>query len=52
MDIKIMQKPDWVSWDDIHELLLEAHKKNIKNGIVLKNAQIQLLYQVIMNIYA
>ncbi len=40
MDIKIMQKPDWVSWDDIHELLLEAHKKNIKNGIVLKNAQI------------
>ena len=38
-DIKIVQKPDWISWDDIHQLLLEAHKRNIKKGIVLRYAQ-------------
>ena len=34
-EIKVMPKPDWVSWDDIHELLLKAHKKNIEQGIIL-----------------
>lgn len=34
-DIVVMPKPDWVSWDDIHELLLAAHKKNIEKGIVM-----------------
>ena len=38
-DIKIVQKPDWISWDDIHNLLLEAHKRNIEKGIVLQYAQ-------------
>lgn len=38
-DIKIVQKPDWVSWDDIHELLLKAHKRNIEKGMVLRYAQ-------------
>ena len=38
-EIKIIQKPDWVSWDDIHELLLAAHKRNIEKGIVMKYAQ-------------
>lgn len=38
-EIKIIQKPDSVSWDDIHNLLLEAHKKNIEKGIVLQYAQ-------------
>ena len=39
-EIKIMEKPEWVSWDDIHELLLAAHKKNIEKGIVMKYAQL------------
>lgn len=34
-EIKVMVKPDWVSWDDIHELLLAAHKKNIEKGVVM-----------------
>lgn len=38
-DIKIIQKPDSVSWDDIHNLLMEAHQKNFKNGIVLRYAK-------------
>lgn len=33
-EIKIIEKPDWVSWDDIHELLLQAHNINKKKGIV------------------
>lgn len=38
-DIRIIPKPDNISYDDIHELLLEAHKKNYKNGIVLQYTQ-------------
>ena len=34
-EIKVMPKPDWVSYDDIHELLEKAHQKNYKKGIVL-----------------
>lgn len=34
-EIKVMPKPEWVSWDDIHELLLAAHKKNIEKGITM-----------------
>lgn len=34
-EIKVMAKPDWVSWDDIHELLQMAHKKNIEKGITM-----------------
>jgi len=37
-EIKVMEKPDWVSWDDIHKLLLAAHKKNFEKGIVMKYA--------------
>ena len=37
--IQIIEKPEWISWDDIHELLLQAHKRNIEKGIVLKYAQ-------------
>lgn len=39
MNIKIIEKPDWILWDDIHELLLQAHKKNIEKGIVSLYAQ-------------
>lgn len=34
-EIKVMPKPEWVSWDDIHNLLIEAHKKNIEKGITM-----------------
>ena len=34
-DIRIIQKPDNVSYDDIHELLTLAHKKNYEKGMVL-----------------
>lgn len=32
-EIKVMPKPEWVSWDAIRDLLLAAHKKNIEKGI-------------------
>lgn len=35
-DIKIIPKPEEISFDNIHELLVEAHQKNYKNGIVLR----------------
>lgn len=38
-EIKIIPKPDKVSWDDIHQLLLAAHKRNIEKGVVLNYAQ-------------
>ena len=38
-EIRVMEKPDWVSWDDIHELLLAAHKKNIAKGMVMRFPQ-------------
>lgn len=38
-EIKVMEKPDWVSWDDIHQLLMRAHRKNIEKGIVMKYPQ-------------
>jgi hypothetical protein len=38
-DIKVMPKPDWVSFDDIHELLAAAHKRNYEKGIVLAYSQ-------------
>lgn len=34
-DIKIIEKPDWVSWDDIHEVLWKAHAENRKKGIFM-----------------
>ena len=38
--IVVMPKPDWISWDDIHQLLLSAHKKNIDKGIVMGTSQL------------
>lgn len=35
-EIRVMQKPDGISWDDIHELLLAAHKKNVEKGMVMR----------------
>lgn len=38
-EIKILPKPENISFDDIHELLVEAHKKNYEKGIVLRFSQ-------------
>ena len=34
-NIVITEKPDWVSWDDIHEVLMAAHAENREKGIVM-----------------
>jgi hypothetical protein len=38
-DIRIIEKPNNISFDDIHNLLMEANKRNFKNGIVLRYAK-------------
>ena len=32
--ITIMEKPDWISYDDIAEVLHEAHRENVKKGLI------------------
>ena len=34
-DINTIEKPDWVSWDEIHEVLWKAHEKNRENGVIM-----------------
>ncbi len=34
-NINIIEKPDWVSWDEIHEVLWKAHEKNRENGVIM-----------------
>ena len=34
--IQIMEKPDWVSWETIHDVLWEAHAENRKNGVFMR----------------
>lgn len=38
-EIRILQKPDTVSWDDIHEVLYKAHEKNRVAGFDMKTAR-------------
>ena len=33
---QITEKPEWVSWDDIHEVLWQAHSKNREEGVVMR----------------
>ena len=35
-EITIMEKPDWVSWDEIHEVLVKSHAPNRDNGINMR----------------
>lgn len=35
-EIQIVEKPDWVSWEDIHNLLVEAHNENVSNGMIMR----------------
>lgn len=34
--VQIIEKPDWVSWDEIHEVLVKAHAQNRANGINMR----------------
>ena len=33
--IKIIEKPDWVSWDEIHSVLWNAHAQNREKGVIM-----------------
>ena len=35
--IQIIEKPDWVSWDEIHQVIWKAHADNRNNGVVMRN---------------
>lgn len=35
-DFNIIEKPDWVSWDDVHDVLVKAHAQNRANGINMR----------------
>lgn len=37
--IQIIEKPDWVSWDDIKQCLYEAHASNRDKGIYMAHYQ-------------
>ena len=39
-DIKVIHKPDDISWDAIHEVLEQAHKVNKKRGFEMINANL------------
>lgn len=32
---QILEKPDWVSWDEIHDVLWKAHAQNREKGIIM-----------------
>ena len=36
--LQILEKPDWVSWDDIHDVLWAAHEKNREKGLSMRYA--------------
>lgn len=35
-NIQIIEKPDWVSWDDIHNVIWKAHEKNREKGVFMR----------------
>ena len=35
VNIQIVEKPDWVSWDVIHNVLWKAHEHNREKGIIM-----------------
>lgn len=40
-NIQIVEKPDWVSWEDIHDVVWSAHAQNRENGIVMRYPSLQ-----------
>lgn len=39
-DIKIVEKPNWVSWDEIHNVIDEAHAENRDKGIEMRHSSL------------
>ena len=35
--IHIVEKPDWLSWDTIHQVIWDSHAENRKKGITMRN---------------
>lgn len=35
-EIKIVEKPEWITWDDIHECLWASHSVNRDNGTIMR----------------
>lgn len=35
-EIRYIEKPEWVSWDEIHNVLVNAHAQNRANGIYMR----------------
>lgn len=35
--VTILEKPDYISWDDIHKVIWSAHADNRKRGVVMRN---------------
>lgn len=38
--IQIVEKPDWVTWDEIHEIIYKAHESNREKGVDIQNAHL------------
>lgn len=38
--VKIEEKPDWVSWDEIHNVLWKAHEDNRSKGVIMDNSSL------------
>lgn len=39
-EIVIIEQPDSVSWEEIRNTLIEAHKENLKNGLVVRSTML------------
>lgn len=37
---QIIEKPDWVSWDEIHDIVYKAHESNRKKGVNIQNTHL------------
>ena len=35
--IHIVEKPDWLSWDTVHQVIWDSHAENRKRGITMRN---------------
>ena len=33
--IQVIEKPDWVSWEEIHQVLWKAHEENRRKGMYM-----------------
>lgn len=40
MAIQIIEKPDWVTWNQIQEVVSAAHKQNWERGVVMLNSKL------------